>query len=148
MVFVFETLLILYVVFNVIALLILSICCFCALVGNSRLNKLATAKVALPTFADCKSTFTKTCIVSSIFLLMDWLLFAGNYVNEEKITGVEILSENALLFSFVWAVVLAIVIILELTIKFSKNKKYQLKDALSPVIFRTVWCFILTFIIA
>lgn len=79
---------------------------------------------------------------------MDWLLFAGNYVNEEKITGVEILSENALLFSFVWAVVLAIVIILELTIKFSKNKKYQLKDALSPVIFRTVWCFILTFIIA
>lgn len=144
----FEALLILYFAFNAIALLILAICCICALLGNSRLNKLATAKVALPTFTDCKSTFTKTCVVSSIFLLMDWILFANNYVSKEKITGVEILAQNALLFAFVWAVALALVIILELIIKFSKNKKYQLKDALSPVIVRTVWCFILTFIIA
>ncbi len=144
----FEALLILYFAFNAIALLILAICCICALLGNSRLNKLATAKVALPTFTDCKSTFTKTCFVSSIFLLMDWILFANNYVSKEKITGVEILAQNALLFAFVWAVALALVIILELIIKFSKNKKYQLKDALSPVIVRTVWCFILTFIIA
>lgn len=144
----FEALLILYVAFNAIALLILAICCICALVGNSRLNKLATAKVALPTFTYCKSTFTKTCVVSSIFLLMDWILFANNYVGKEKITGVEILAQNALLSAFVWAVALALIIILELIIKFSKNKKYQLKDALSPVIVRTVWCFILTFIIA
>lgn len=139
---------ILYVAFNVIALLILIVCCICALVGNLRLNKLATAKVALPTFTDCKSTFTKSCVVSSIFLLMDWILFANNYVTKEKITGVEILAENALILAFVWAVALALVIILELVIKFNKNKKYQLKDALSLVILRTLWCFILTFIIA
>lgn len=144
----FKALLILYVAFNVIALLILIVCCICALVGNLRLNKLATAKVALPTFTDCKSTFTKSCVVSSIFLLMDWILFANNYVTKEKITGVEILAENALILAFVWAVALALVIILELVIKFNKNKKYQLKDALSLVILRTLWCFILTFIIA
>lgn len=144
----FEALLILYVVFNAIALLILVICCICTLVGNSRLNKLATAKVALPTFADCKSTFTKTCVVSSVFLLMDWILFANNYISKEKITGVEILAQNALTFAFVWAAALALIIILELIIKFSKNKKYQLRDAMSPVIVRTVWSFILTFIIA
>lgn len=144
----FEALLILYVAFNAIALLILIVCCICALVGNSRLNKLATAKVALPTFTDCKSTFTKSCVVSSIFLLMDWIFFANNYVTKEKITGVEILAENALILAFVWAVALALVIILELVIKFNKNKKYELKDALSLVILRTLWCFILTFIIA
>lgn len=143
----FEALLILCVIFNVIALLILIICSICALVGNSRLNKLATAKVALPTFMDCKSTFTKTCIVSSVFLLMNWILFANNYVSKEKIPGVEILSNFALQISFVWAIVLALIIVLELIIKFNKNKKYQLKDAIGPVIIRTIWCFILTFII-
>lgn len=144
----FETLLILYVAFNVIALLILIVCCICALIGNSRLNKLATAKVALPTFTDCKSTFTKSCVVSSIFLLMDWIFFANNYTNKEKITGSEILAKNALILAFVWAVALALVIVLELIIKFSKNQKFQFKDALSPVTIKTIWCFILAFIIA
>lgn len=144
----FEALLILYIAYNVIALLILSVCSVCALIGNSRLNKLATAKVALPTFLDCKATFTKTCVVSSIFLLMDWMLFANGYVGKEKITGIEMLSKFSLLFAFVWAIALAIILILELVIRFSKNKNYQLTDAISPVILRTVWCFILTFIIA
>ena len=144
----FEALSILYVIFNVIALLILTVCCICTLIGNSRLSKLATAKVALPTFVDCKSIFTKTCVVSSIFLLMDWILFANNYVSEDKVAGVKILSQLALSFAYVWAIALALVIILELGLKFNKNKTILLKEAISPVIMRTVWCFILAFIIA
>lgn len=138
---------ILYVIFNVIALVILAVCCICAWVANSRLNSLASAKVALPTFDDCKPSFTRTCVVSSIFLLMDWILFANNYVGKEGVTGIETLSNISLLFSFIWAVALALLVIMELVMKFSKNKNHQLTDALSTVIVRTVWCFILTFII-
>ena len=123
-------------------------CCVCALIGNSRLSKLTTAKVALPTFLDCKSAFSKCCVVSSLFLLMDWIFFSNGYISKEKITGIEILSEFAVRFAFVWAIALVVLIIMDLIIKFGKNNKYQMKSALSLVIFRTVWCFILAFIIA
>lgn len=144
----FEALLILYIVFNVISLLIVAICCASAIVGNSRLNKLATAKIALPTFTECRTTFIQTIVTSAAFLLLDWLLFANDYVSKKELPGVDIIAKNALSFAVVWAVALALVIILEMVIVFSKNKKYQVKDVVIPVILTTVGCFILTFIVA
>lgn len=144
----FEALLILYIVFNIIALFILLICCICTLIANARINKLVTAKVALPTFTECKSTFIKCCVTSSLFLILDWIMFSSSYISKDKISGSIILSEISLKIAFVWAISLALVSLIEVFTKFIKNREYQMKDAINSIIVRTIWCFILTFIIA
>lgn len=137
----FTTLMVLSGIFNVVALSILVICSVCCFKANKRLSALMTEKVALPRYIDCKPTFTKCCVVSSVFLIMDWLLFSSG------VNGAAQLASFAYTFAHVWAIALVVLVITEIIINFSKVKEYRMKDALSFVMIRTIWWFILTFII-
>ncbi len=144
----FEILMAFFVLFNAIALLILLTSCICTLLTNSKLSKLATSKVALPKFIECKSTMIKCCVASTLFVLLDWLLYSGAYVSKEKIAGNEIIAEYTLLFSVIWAAMIAVLALVDIITKFQKNKTASIRDAFIPVIGRALWCFVLTFIIA
>lgn len=144
----FDVLMTFFKLFNTVAFLVLLICCGCAVLNNIKLNKLASAKIALPSFKDCVKAFRSSCISSSLFLLINWAFFSSSYVSEEGLVGKSILAEEILSVATGWAVLLAILIVLEIVLKFFKNNKADLKDALIPVTVRSVWCFVLAFIIA
>ena len=143
----FKILLSLFTIFNIIAIIILLLCCISVLLSNLKLSKIATAKIALPTFTDCKSTFKRCCVTSSLFLLLDWIMFSSSYISDKGEVGKEVLAKFTLIFATIWAVMILIVLILEIVIKFIKNNKIHLKDAFAPLIVSSVWYFILTFII-
>ena len=143
----FKLLLILYTIFNIAALVIMLICIISTLVSNINLHKLSTAKIGLPTFTDCKTSFIRCCLTSSLLMLMNWIFFSSAFASESGVSGKEILAKFALIFATVWAVTILVVLITEIVLKFLKNSKVQIKDAFVPLIIRTMWCFILTFII-
>ena len=144
----FKMLVYLYILFNIAALFFLATGCFSVVISMINARKLASAKTGLPTFLSCKPAFKRCCVTSSIFLIMDWILFSSTYVSENGETGKEILANLALTFAVIWAGVTAIGLVVDIASKFSKNSSVQIKDAYVPVVVRTVWCFLLTFFIA
>lgn len=143
----FKALLYMNILFNIVAFFILVTGCLSVVFNIINTHKLASAKSGLPTFLSCKSAFTRCCVTSSIFLIMDWILFSSTYVSETGEAGKVILANTTLTFATIWAVSSVVVLLVDVISKFSKNSTVQIKDAFIPVVIRTIWCFLLTFFI-
>lgn len=142
----FELLRILFYVFNVSAMAIVVICCFITVICNIRLRKDASASIGLPTFSDCKKSYICCSVVSSVMLIIDWILISGSY-RSGGLFGPQILAEDVLMLAKIWAVITLAVIIIDILIKFIGNSKYKMKDAIVPLVIGMIWYFILAIII-
>ena len=142
----FKLLLSLFIIFNVVAIIIVLLTIVCAYIGNIRKSKFVKAEVVLPTFYDCKKTYIQCCISSSLFALTAWFLYSPQAITE---TGnmIESLAKFMFAFGVIWSVILIMAIISELVFEFMKNKSITLKPSLLPIFIKSLWCFILAFII-
>lgn len=143
----FKLLLAFFTIFNISAIIILLLSCVSVLLNNINVSRLASAKICLPDFFACRPSFIKCCVVSSLFMFLDWLVFSGSYVSESGMAGNIILAKFTATFTGIWAALIVLAIIFEIGMKFIKDQKYDLKDVFLPLIIRTVWCLVLTFII-
>lgn len=142
----FKLLMSLFIIFNIVAMVIVLLTIVCAYIGNIRKSMFAKAEVVLPTFYHCKKTYIQCCISSSLFALTAWLLYSPQAVTE---TGnmIESLAKCIFAFGVIWSVILIIAIISEIVFEFIKNKSLTLKPSLLPIFIKSLWCFILAFII-
>jgi hypothetical protein len=132
-----------FFVLNIIALLIIAICILSTIYERIAKYKFNAAKVILPTFDNCKRTFYMTCISSSTFALLAWVVNLSYPLGENYNEFVK----SMVIFADIWFIVFVISLILNIVIKFFKNGSYDLKSALCPLIVRTVWLYILIIII-
>ncbi len=143
----FKLLLALFTIFNISAIIILLLSYVSTLLNNINISRLASAKICLPEFFSCRPSFIKCCVVSSLFIFLDWLVFSGSYVSESGMAGNIILAKFTATFAGIWAGLFVLAIIFEIGMKFIKDQKYDLRDVFLPLTVRTVWYILLTFII-
>lgn len=141
----FKLLVSLFIVFNIIAIIIILLTIICAFIANIRKTKYVKSEILLPGFLDCKKTFIQCCISSSIFSIVAWVLYAPQAITETW-NGIEFLAKCLFSFGIIWAVILIISIISEIVLGFFKNKCMSLKDSFFPLFLRSIWCFILAFV--
>lgn len=143
----FDVLLFLYKLFSLASAAIMILCCAGVIFESFRKGKLSSSKLKIPSFTDLRPAYRKCCLSSTVFILMDWILFSGSYVPGNPAEGAGVLAKCTLGFVLIWSLVFLAVVLTEIAARFSENDKSNIRDAFGPVLFRAVICAALTYII-
>lgn len=145
----YNALLILFTVANIIAVALLLVSYILTVVAKVRKSQLATANIFFPVFSE-QHTMIKHCFWSAtMFGFLNWLLCSSSALLVDEASAYT-LSKSLLYFGIVWAVMIFVGIITEVVLKCIQSETYTC--SVTAGIKSTIWYsflyFLLSFLIA
>lgn len=144
----YQVLIVLFYVANILSLAIF-FSAFCLTLASKKLDGHSKLKIELPVFAEL-ATYARHCFWTGTgFIIIDWLLCSSSAI----VTGGkprDVFSEILTTFATVWAIMIFVSIIIEITLKFIRRKSdavYSVSSAIPSIIWYAILYFILSFLI-
>ncbi len=146
----YNALLVLFKVANIIAVVLLAISYVLTVVAKVRKSAVATSNILFPVFTE-QHTMIKHCFWSgTLFIFLNWLLCSSSALPVDA-SSPNALSGELLTFGIVWAIMIFAGIITEIVIKCIKTSSSytcSVTEGIKSTIWYTVLYFVLSFLIA
>jgi len=146
----YNVLLILFKVANIIAVALLAISYVLTVVAKARKSALATSNIVFPVLSE-QHTMIKHCFwCGTLFIFLNWLLCSSSVIPTEELTS-NSLSHALLQFGVIWAVMIFVGIFSEVIIKCIKSSSSytcSVSEGIKSTIWYAVLYFVLSFLIA
>lgn len=145
----YNALLILFKVANIIAVILLAISYVFTIVAKARKSAVATSNILFPVFTE-QYVMIKHCYwAGTLFIFLNWLLCSSSGLPVDA-SSTNALSGELFIFGIVWAVLIFAGIITETVIKCIKSSSSytcSVTEGIKSTIWYTVLYFVLSFLI-